>query len=149
MVKTLIWENKKVIRHSKEWYEWLLGVMNKYNINTITVQFSKNKQGVFFRDRVQEEIDFKQKMEIEKKEIIRLLDDFTKDINEFEYTNFNSASRERGYGIGTKLGVFWLGKKSNTLILRSNKNMKTYLVTSNEDIKNFINGKLNVLGDML
>lgn len=41
--KDLIGENKKYIRHSKEYYEWLLKVCEKRNLDHIYVVFTKRK----------------------------------------------------------------------------------------------------------
>lgn len=140
--KPSIWENKKLTRYSKEWYEWLLKNMDKYNVDEIDVKFSKNQIGGFSRDRVRNEIEFLNRMDNEEQEIKRLLNDFVGDKTEFELTDFNSASRDRGFGLGTKVGGFWLGKEPNTLILRSNEDRKSYLIASKEDIDKFLKGEL-------
>lgn len=52
-----IWENKKLIRHSKEYYEWLLKAMNKRKLDEIWVAFTKQKFGMFSRERVEKELN--------------------------------------------------------------------------------------------
>lgn len=49
----LVWENKKYIRYSQEYYNWLLSIMEKRNITTIRVAFSKNKYGKFTKEETE------------------------------------------------------------------------------------------------
>lgn len=51
-----IWENKKLIRYSEQWYEWLEKVMIKKNCKKIWVKFTKNKMGRFELERVKRRI---------------------------------------------------------------------------------------------
>jgi hypothetical protein len=52
MNKTNVWENKKLVRHSKEYYEWLVNVMNKRHLEEIGVIFSKHCIGTFTKERL-------------------------------------------------------------------------------------------------
>ena len=56
-----VWENKKLKRYSKEYYEWLLKVMKKKNLDYIWVIFYKNKNkslyGKFEKERCIEEFE--------------------------------------------------------------------------------------------
>ena len=47
-----ICENKKLIRHSLEYYKWLKNTMEKRNVEEITVKFSKTKWGTFTKNSI-------------------------------------------------------------------------------------------------
>lgn len=47
-----ICENKKLIRHSLEYYKWLKNAMEKRNIEEITIKFSKTKWGTFTKNSI-------------------------------------------------------------------------------------------------
>lgn len=57
MYKYIIWENKKLIRYSEQWYEWLEKVMIRRNCEKIWVRFTKNQMGMFELERVKEMIE--------------------------------------------------------------------------------------------
>ena len=52
MEQNYIWENKKLVRHSQEYYNWLLKVMEKRNLEQIWVNFSKTKSGLFTKTQI-------------------------------------------------------------------------------------------------
>lgn len=47
-----ICENKKLIRHSLEYYKWLKKTMEEKNTEEITVKFSKTKWGTFTKKSI-------------------------------------------------------------------------------------------------
>lgn len=51
-----IWDNRKLIRYSEQWYEWLEKAMIKKNCKKILVKFTKNKMGGFELERVKRRI---------------------------------------------------------------------------------------------
>ena len=52
-----ICENKKLVRYSKEYYEWILSVLEKRGLNEIWVAFSKTKFGLFDKASIIREIN--------------------------------------------------------------------------------------------
>lgn len=52
MEKDLVWENKKLVRHSLDYYKWLLSVCEKRKIDKIWVAFTKTKFGQFDKNGI-------------------------------------------------------------------------------------------------
>lgn len=53
MATDLVWENKKYIRYSQEYYKWLLSIMQKRKRSDIWVVFSKKKYGKFTKEEIE------------------------------------------------------------------------------------------------